>query len=552
MKVTEKLQWGETDSRQRRELYPVRIVRCFGEVRNHEALLLPKPNQITTKESELTELRNNGGEEAAVLLDFGAEINGGLRILGYTVEGDRYAQMQVTFGESVMEALSEIDEKNATNDHTPRAFSFLVPSFSDQTVGETGFRFVCVRLKGKSVKVSFKALHAVSVFRDIEYKGSFCCNDDLLNQIYDTAAYTCHLNMQRYVWDGIKRDRLVWVGDMHPEMLTIRTVFGVQPVMTETIRFARETTPLPDFMNGFPTYSIWWLRILWDWYYYTGDRDFLEENKDYAIGLIRQLADDVGLDGSDTFDYDFLDWPTSGTPAGKQGVKGLLASGLEVFSKIATELGEVALAQECEKKLAAMRTRRYDPHGAKQTAAFLMLSGLAEEEKSAEMILEGGARGMSTFMSYYILTAAAKKSMSGALAMLREYYGGMLKMGATSFWEDFDVEWLDNAAPIDEIVPEGKQDLHGDHGAYCYQGFRHSLCHGWSSAPTAFLAEKVLGIEIADVGCKKIRIRPDLGDLLWAKGTYPTPFGVITVSHRKQADGSILTEVDAPKEIEIL
>ncbi|NLK39548.1 MAG: hypothetical protein GX303_04780 [Clostridiales bacterium] len=55
---------------------------------------------------------------------------------------------------------------------------------------------------------------------------SFECSDGCLNDIYNTAAYTCHLNMQTMLWDGIKRDRLVWVGDTHPEILAIRILFG--------------------------------------------------------------------------------------------------------------------------------------------------------------------------------------------------------------------------------------------------------------------------------------------------------------------------------------
>lgn len=82
----------------------------------------------------------------------------------------------------------------------------------------------------------------------------------------------------------------------------------------------------------------------------------------------------------------------------------------------------------------------------------------------------------------------------------------MLKLGATTFWEDFDISWTENAAGIDEIVPEGKTDIHGDFGKHCYKQFRHSLCHGWASGPTAFLSQKVLGIEILEPGCKKVRI----------------------------------------------
>lgn len=78
----------------------------------------------------------------------------------------------------------------------------------------------------------------------------------------------------------------------------------------------------------------------------------------------------------------------------------------------------------------------------------------------------------------------------------------MLDLGATTFWEDFDIKWLDNAARIDELVPEGKVDVHRSYGDFCYKGFRHSFCHGWASGPTAWLSEHVLGISIVEPGCK--------------------------------------------------
>ena len=37
---------------------------------------------------------------------------------------------------------------------------------------------------------------------------------------------------------------------------------------------------------------------------------------------------------------------------------------------------------------------------------------------------------------------------------------------------------------------EGQRDIHGDFGAFCYQGFRHSLCHGWSAGVIGFLKEE--------------------------------------------------------------
>jgi len=181
----------------------------------------------------------------------------------------------------------------------------------------------------------------------------------------------------------------------------------------------------------------------------------------------------------------------------------------------------------------------------------LALSGWWDTQKAGADILENGAKGWSTFMSYYLLKVAAQKDMAKTLHGLEEYYGAMLNLGATTFWEDFNLDWTENAARIDEVVLEGKKDIHGDYGAFCYKGFRHSFCHGWSSAPTAFLLEDVIGIKILEPGCKKLAIRPNLGDLEWAEGTYPTPYGVVTVSHKKDANGSIETVVTAPQEIEI-
>ena len=139
-----------------------------------------------------------------------------------------------------------------------------------------------------------------------------------------------------------------------------------------------------------------------------------------------------------------------------------------------------------------------------------------------------------------------------ALGILKEYYGAMLSLGATAFWEDFNIEWAENAAPIDKIPESGKSDVHGDNGAFCYKGFRHSLCHGWSSAPTAFLAEEVLGIHISAPGCRKIALNPKLGNLEWAEGTYPTPYGVITVHCKRLENGKVKTEWNAPEEITVV
>lgn len=173
----------------------------------------------------------------------------------------------------------------------------------------------------------------------------------------------------------------------------------------------------------------------------------------------------------------------------------------------------------------------------KQGAALLALAGLMKpEEANSKYLSVGGARGFSTFYGYYMLRAmAAAGNYQGAIDVIRQYWGAMIDLGATTFWEDFNMDWLPNAARIDELVPEGKKDIHGDYGDYCYKGFRHSLCHGWASGPTSWLSEYVLGVQVVEPGCRAVRITPHLGDLKWVEGTFPTPQGVITIRHEKRS-----------------
>ena len=541
------------DERVRETLFPVRIVKCFGKVTNAEGLLTEKSLQIGLNEPDCTVFENgNSGESAAVLLDFGREINGSVRILTFSSYSDGPVSVNITCGESVSEALSGLGCKNSTNDHAVRSADHLLPSYSDMTFNETGFRFVYLRLNGEFAKLSVKSVAAVSVYRNIPYLGSFSCNNETLNKIYSVAAYTCKLCLQNYIWDGIKRDRLVWVGDMHPEMLTVRSVFGDIPIVEETLDYIRNATPLLNWMNNMPTYSLWWLIIVKDWYFYTGSEKFLEKNREYIISLSERVCSLVSPDGSDGIGYYFLDWSTNGTEAGKYGSRALLVAALKAAEQLSEYCGSKDTVKLCCAKAEILKKSEWKHCLSKQTDAVAALAGCFDKHKAAKEILKNGAKGFSSFMSYYLLKVAAARDMSGALSVLEEYYGAMLSLGATAFWEDFNIEWAENAAPIDKIPESGKSDVHGDNGAFCYKGFRHSLCHGWSSAPTAFLAEEVLGIHISAPGCRKIALNPKLGNLEWAEGTYPTPYGVITVHCKRLENGKVKTEWNAPEEITVV
>ena len=362
--------------------------------------------------------------------------------------------------------------------------------------------------------------------------------------------------MQEFLWDGVKRDRLVWVGDLHPEIMTVNSVFGYNEVVPRSLDLARDTTPLPGWMNGISSYSLWWIIIHSDWYRYHGDWAYLTEQRPYLTALLRQIFGKIGPDGRERLDGTrFLDWPSSDDAASTAaGLQSLTILALDAGAGLCDALGDAALAAECRTKAALMRNCPVGDGGeAKQGRSLMVLAGLADPaETDRDYISKGGSNGFSTFYGYYMLRAmAAAGNYEGALERIREYWGAMLDLGATTFWEDFDMAWLP-AGRIDEPVPAGKFDIHAESGAYCYKGLRHSLCHGWASGPTPWLSRHVLGIVPLEPGCKSVAVRPHLGHLKWAEGTFPTPWGVIRVRHERGADGKVSTSVSAPDGVRVV
>lgn len=545
----------ETEGRQ--FLAPVRVLWKTGTgVTNAEKLLLPGNGQADLANKGLCILKNTGGPNAGVLLDFGREIHGGLQLVTGMWKSHVPVKIRVRFGESATEAMSDIDTiKGATNDHAMRDFEVQLPWLGKLEIGDTGFRFLRIDLVDSNAELLLKEARAILVLRDIPYIGSFKCNDELLNKIWATGAYTVHLNMQDYLWDGIKRDRLVWVGDMHPETSTIAAVFGYNEVVPKSLDLSRDITPLPQWMNGISAYSMWWIIIHKDWYYSHGNLKYLAEQKTYLVQLLKLLCTKIGANNSEQLDARFLDWPSSENIQGiHAGLQAMMVLSLTAGADLCKILNDPATAKICEDAVTRLKKNVPDVNHSKQAASLLALAGmLPAGQANKEVIAVGGARNFSTFYGYYMLNAKAKAGdYQGALNNIREYWGAMLNLGATTFWEDFNLDWLPNAAGIDELVPEGKKDIHGDFGAYCYKNFRHSLCHGWASGPTPWLTEYVLGVQVVAPGCKVIKIEPHLGDLTFAEGTFPTPFGVVKIKHTIQSNGQIKSDIQAPKQVKII
>ena len=554
----------EQDEITRSYVNPVKIVWQSDNqnnlIKNSDVLLKSFSGQLSTSGEGMCNLRSSANKQASILLDYGTELYGGIQIAAGIRPDKKPIKLRIRFGESVSEAMSDCGSdhpgmNSATNDHSLRDFELDMPWLGTVEIGNSGFRFVRIDLLDEEVDLPIKAVRAISRYRDIPYIGSFKSDNERLNKIWETGAYTVHVNMQEYLWDGIKRDRLVWVGDMHPEVATINRVFGANEVMNKSLDFAKNTTPLPGWMNGMTTYSMWWVIVHRDLYLHQGDFSYLKEQHDYLTALVNQIAQQIDKNGKENLNGQrFLDWPTSEKPdVIHSGIQALTVLTMQSAKDIANWLNDPALKKTCDDALNLLKKYTPKDHNNKQAAALLSLADIIPAQKGTSVILENGSHDFATFYGYYMLEALAKDGKyNEAMEIISDYWGAMLDLGATTFWENFNYEERLTSSPIDELPAPSKFDIHADGGAYCYVGLRASLCHGWASGPTSWLTEHVLGFKVLEPGSKTVQIKPNLGNLKFAEGTLPTPYGEIYVKHTRLANGEVKSEIKAPKMVKII
>lgn len=523
---------------------PERIVLTEGYVENVALLLEADAKQVGLGEQPCVRIHG----KSRIVLDFGEEIRGGLRILTGWCSGCNVVRLRL--GESVNESLSEIGQKGSAIDHALRDITVPLPMLSDQQFFDSGFRFVCIDFPNADTDVTLQALNAVYIHSSREQLGSFECSDEEINRIFSVAARTVQLCSADYIWDGIKRDRLVWVGDLYPEITSLLSVCADDGAVQRSLDFVKAETPLPRWMNDYPMYSMWWIIILEEYYRMSGDAEYVKAQRPYYEGLMVQIDKCIAEDGDFDFGMNFVDWPTHDHADEPEGVRCLCKLCAQAGSRLEALYGEHT--GKVESILSKLSKKDAEVTEKKQIVALKYLSGTQLSEHEREILTEGGAKGFSTFMSYFLLTALSDiGGEDKALAALKEYYGGMLAMGATSFWEDFDVEWMKgNVCPIDRLVKDGEIDIHGDYGRFCYIGYRHSLCHGWSAGIIPFLIKRILGLHVEEAGYKKVKIQPRLGGLTFIKAAVPTPHGLLKIECRAE-NGKTVVAVDAPAGVEV-
>ncbi len=478
----------------------------------------------------------------SLVLDFGREVSGRLEVASDTAEP---VNLAIRYGESLQEAL--VQPFYGENE-------LVVPVGAVTHGPKGGFRYAQVKFVSGPPVASFKTLGVEEIYYAIGYRGFFDSSDPLLNRIWRTGARTAQLTMQEGVWDGIKRDRLNWMGDLYVSGKVIQSVFMDQFVAPNTMSFLASNSLGPTGqVNNIPGYSAFWVMGLADYYRHTGDVQFVSSQQEPLRNILRNMESSVDGNGMFAFtasDFPFVDWSPDLFTDTAEARKATQFAFYKAFQDGAWLLDQLQDPEQAstariwaDTLRTAAQTRLLDSdstYGTRwQTNAMAVFSGItdaAENDAIWQTVLSRPSESAVTPYYNYFVTAAMAQTghRQQALDWIRAYWGGMLAEGATSFWEAYDLSWP-------------KDNFHAFLQADRTEGYYVSLCHGWSGGPTAWLMEQVLGIQPVTPGFSEVAIRPDLIDLQWAQGIQPTPNGDISVQYRR--DNGLTGLVSLPSQV---
>nr|WP_294905600.1 alpha-L-rhamnosidase C-terminal domain-containing protein [uncultured Lacibacter sp.] len=493
---------------------------------------LPSQFMLPTKKQEAVSVTKGN---QSILVDFGKETFGFIQLHGLSGKG----KLSVYYGESEEEALSmelceTLDRVDVNND-----------AKEDQTMKlSKAYRFVNVQY---DEGVTLDSVSMLYEYADVEERGSFTCNDEEINRIYDVSKYTFELNTREFFIDGIKRDRWIWSGDAYQSYLMNYYLYFDNETVKRTTYALRGKDPVTGHINTIMDYTFYWFLGIYDYYLYTGDKSFIAQNYDRMKTLMDYVLARRNKDGLMewmTGDWIFIDWAEGLSKKGEVSFEQLLlARSLETMALCANiandKDGEAqynSLAADMRNKLfsiywndtkQALVHSRVDGRQTENVTRYANMFSIffdyfneqQKQQVKTSVLLNDHIQKITTpYMRFYELEAlCALGEQNYVLKEMKDYWGGMLKLGATSFWEEYN-----------------PSKSGAEHYAMYGREFGKSLCHAWGASPLYLLGKYYLGVKPTAPGYTKYVVEPNLGGLEWMQGKVPTPQGEIELYVSKE------------------
>lgn len=426
--------------------------------------------------------------DSGILYDFGKETFGPVKVSAPSDE-----EFVIRFGESHNEALDPVEA----------VIRYTLKGKKEYEIPAVAFRYIFV--SNPSVKINAKY-----EYLPVKRVGSFSCDDERINKIWDVCAYTFELNTREFYFDGIKRDRWVWGGDAYQSYMIDSYLYGDNETTKRTLLSLLGKPPYHQHINTIVDYSLLTIIGAYEYYFRSGDRDFLEKIKSRLMELMDftvSRLDDDGFICERKGDWIFIDWSDMDKSGPICAEQILLWQAYKCMNEIcgcgyenrAAELQNKIWDKfwDAEKHAFIDCASSGSRHVTRHANIFAILFDFVDEEKTEEIakhVLDNPeiTKITTPYFELYELMAMGKTGRYGyILDLINSYWGGMIDLGATTIWEEFD------------------PNMSGEeHYAMYGSAYSKSLCHAWGSGPVYLLARYCLGVYPTAPGYETYEIKP--------------------------------------------
>ena len=371
-------------------------------------------------------------------------------------------------------------------------------------------------------------IRAIHQFVAIPRRMELSSEDKELSEIFRIAAHTFQLCSGVFFIDGIKRDRWIWGGDAYQSILVNRYLTADPEIEQRTLLALRGNDPAVVHVNTIVDYSMLWLLGVYEHYMTYGDKDFLRLIWPKMVSMTDLLLSQRDGDGflvGRQGDWIYIDWADLDKEGPLCAEQMLLVRVLQVMGELSPlfdgEKDYKALAEELREKVDRFYWKEErgayidsfvsgKDHVTRHANIFAVLFDLADGARQKiileKVLLNEAVPKITTpYFTFFELDALGKMGcLDRVMERFRSYWGGMLRLGAVTFWEEFDP-----AKPLEQ-----QYEMYGD-------PFGKSLCHAWAASPIYLFAKYFIGFMPEEPGFRSYTLSPHLEGLSPLECTLP-------------------------------
>lgn len=419
---------------------------------------------------------------------------------------------------------------------------------------------------------------------DYDNRGELLLDDPLAERILAVTRYTQRASTSHHYEDCPVREQALWIMDMRV-MARVNTYLYHNPELTAkclhqcfVLQNADGSIPAtgPRGNNCYhPDFLMHLIATLREHYQHTGDRALvaaLLPATRRVAGYLQTFRAETGLLDTDLgLPAPFLDWSFQIEKRGQTTIlNALYKRFLEDMAALETLCGDPPASQHlCAEAGSVGRAIHqhlfWEERGvyrdsihrgvpvpivslqANLAALYAGVVPPSRVDTLLETIWESPEYPRPFGPSYYliVLEALAASGRTNAIwPLIRDYWGGMLARGATTWWEVFDPTTPSWVYPHTFL---------GNTATFECDWIPISACHGWSNVPGYAIPRYLLGVDLSQICEKRIVIRPALPEH-WKRVSYavPTEGGMLRLHYHQRNNKTQVEVLACPDGIEIV